>query len=141
MTSARTSLFSIRSHRALAVAGLPIGALALMAAAGRVEPSVSRVLLLLVVAPLLEEIVFRAGVHEMLCRRLGGWGSTLAVRTSNLLTALIFAAAHLAMHVELMAALTVLPALALGWIYQQQRRLAPCVAAHALLNAVWLLTA
>jgi membrane protease YdiL (CAAX protease family) len=134
-------LFSIRGRTAWPAASLAIGALALMAAAGHVEPALSRGLVLLLIAPVLEEIVFRAGMHETLCRHLGGWGSPQAVRASNVLTALAFAGAHLAVHLDLLAALTVLPALALGSIYQQQRRLMPCVAAHAALNAVWLLLA
>jgi membrane protease YdiL (CAAX protease family) len=31
-----------------------------------------------------------------------------------------------------------LPALAIGWIYQRTRRVAPCVALHAAMNALWM---
>lgn len=93
---------------------------------------------LLVIAPLLEETVLRAGLQEALLRRLalrGAAGATAA----NLGCALAFAAAHLLQRPSALAALTLLPALWLGWVYQQQRRVAPCIALHALMNAAWLL--
>ena len=93
---------------------------------------------LLVLSPLLEETVLRAGLQEALLRRLalrGAAGATAA----NLGCAFAFAAAHLLQRPSALAALTLLPALWLGWVYQQQRRVAPCIALHALMNAAWLL--
>ena len=93
---------------------------------------------LLVIAPVLEEIVLRAGLQEALLRRLalrGAAGATAA----NLGCALAFAAAHLLQRPSALAAFTLVPALWLGWVYQQQRRVAPCIALHALMNAAWLL--
>lgn len=98
------------------------------------------VVALLVIAPVLEEIVFRAGLQELLLRRLEG-RQVNAAFAANALTALAFSAAHLMVHVDLLAALTVLPALLIGRIYQLRRRIAPCIALHALFNAIWLLWA
>ncbi|MEP7297086.1 MAG: JDVT-CTERM system glutamic-type intramembrane protease [Burkholderiales bacterium] len=93
-------------------------------------------LLLLVIAPLLEETVFRAGLHEALLRRWGhSAGSVLVI---NLAVGLAFAFAHLVVRGGGLAALTLLPALVIGFIYQRQRRLAPCIVMHALFNGVWL---
>ena len=95
---------------------------------------------LVLVAPVLEETVFRAGLQEELLRnaRLRAAAGTVS---ANVFTAFAFAAAHLALQPGLLAGLTVLPALVIGVIYQRQRRIAPCIALHALFNAIWLLWA
>jgi membrane protease YdiL (CAAX protease family) len=93
---------------------------------------------LLVLAPVLEESIFRRGVHEALLRRpegVGVRGSVLA----NVATALLFALCHVALQPGALSALTLFPALVIGWIYQNTRRLAPCIVAHAALNAAWML--
>ena len=90
---------------------------------------------LLILAPTAEEIVFRAGLQEALLRRAG------TARFSNAATALVFAAAHLALRPGIAAALTLLPALACGALYARCRHVAPCIALHSLFNAIWLLGA
>ena len=92
---------------------------------------------LLLIAPVLEEIVFRAGLQEALERRLRPLAGAAAV--ANVLSACAFAAAHLAVRPGVLAGLTLIPALLLGQLYQRQRHLAPCIALHALFNAIWLL--
>lgn len=123
----RTGLWS--PFPMLALALLPIAALA-----------PAPVAVLLVFAPVAEELVFRGGLQETLLRRLNGRFAAGAL-IANVLTALAFAAAHVALNPGVLAVLTVLPALCVGWVYQQQRRLAPCIALHALFNATWLLCA
>ena len=95
---------------------------------------------LLVLSPVVEEIVFRAGLQEALLRRAG---TAAARRTwpANAITALAFATAHLLLRPGITAALTLLPALACGHLYAQRRQIAPCIALHALFNAAWLLGA
>ncbi|HRI17400.1 MAG TPA: JDVT-CTERM system glutamic-type intramembrane protease [Burkholderiaceae bacterium] len=110
---------------------LPLGGALALLAGGH-----SALATLLILAPLVEEIVFRAGLQEALLRH--------AVRPdaawiANALTALAFSAAHLALRPGVAAALTVLPALACGHLYEQRRQVAPCAALHSLFNAVWLL--
>jgi membrane protease YdiL (CAAX protease family) len=98
----------------------------------------SRWWVLVVVAPVVEEIVFRAGLQEALTQQLKQ--SVLGRLWSvNLITALVFAGAHWAMQHTPLAALTVLPALLLGWLYQRHRSLALCIFLHAGFNAIWLL--
>jgi membrane protease YdiL (CAAX protease family) len=120
-----------RLPRSAAWALLPLAAAAAFAAAvaGAVPP---RVLVLLVLAPVIEEIVFRLGLQEALLRR------GLRPALTTVLTALVFAAAHVAVRGEIAAAAVVLPALALGVLYAHTRRVLPCVALHAAMNAVWL---
>jgi hypothetical protein len=95
-------------------------------------------LLLVAFAPVVEETVFRAGLQETLLRRLPTRRAPGALGV-NVVTALAFAAAHVALHPGVLAGLTGLPALLIGRVYQQHRRLAPCIALHALCNATWLL--
>ena len=83
------------------------------------------------VAPVLEETVFRAGLQESLLRR----GASGAV--SVLLTAGLFAAAHALLRPGPWAWATAAPALLLGGVYLRGRRLWPCIALHALFNALW----
>jgi membrane protease YdiL (CAAX protease family) len=92
-----------------------------------------------VLAPVLEEVVFRHGLQATLAQRggrgpVGGRGAWLA----NGLTALVFALAHVLVQQRLEAAAVVLPALAIGWVYQRTGRLGLCVALHAAMNALWL---
>jgi membrane protease YdiL (CAAX protease family) len=97
-----------------------------------VMPSWSVVWLLLG-APVVEEVIFRLGLHQELLTRLR------SAPTANVLTALAFAMAHGLTQGTWQSLLTGLPALAIGFIYQRSRRLAPCIAVHASFNAIWLL--
>ena len=102
-------------------------------------PMGSTWLRLLVIAPVLEEVIFRRGLHEALLRmhanaRLHGTAFT------NLSTATLFSLCHFALHPGATSVLVVIPALGIGWVYQRTRCLAPCVAIHAAFNAVWLMS-
>lgn len=94
---------------------------------------------LLLVAPLLEEIVFRAGLQDALAR---AWAARAdGAELANVVTAAAFALAHMAWQDAPLSALTLGPALVIGSVYQVHERLAPCVVLHALFNALWLLAA
>ncbi len=98
-----------------------------------VEPAALATTLLL--APLLEEVVFRLGLHAALLKRLGpGW-------RANALVALAFGLAHALLRSPALGLGVLAPALAIGWVYERWRRLWPCVALHAAFNAAWLLAA
>jgi len=58
---------------------------------------------------------------------------------ANVLTAMLFALAHVVAQQRLQAWAVLLPALCMGWVYQRTGRLWLCVAVHAGMNAVWLL--
>lgn len=117
-----------------ATAALVVALMALMAL---LPPRWSTLLLL---APVAEEVLFRAGLQDALTRQLSG-RIRAAELAANGATALAFAAAHMLMHPGLRAGLTLLPALLIGWVYQQRRHLAPCIALHASFNAIWLMSA
>jgi membrane protease YdiL (CAAX protease family) len=91
----------------------------------------------IVLAPLVEEIVLRLGLQDALSRL--AW----ARRFAPALSALAFAAAHMALARDAQdlprAAATALPAWWIGARYERDRRLAPCIAWHAVFNLAWLL--
>jgi membrane protease YdiL (CAAX protease family) len=91
-----------------------------------------RVLLLVVLAPVLEEAAFRAGLHEALLAR------ACSPAAANALTALAFAALHVLVQGSWQGALVLLPALLIGAAYNRLRRVRWCVLLHAAMNAVWL---
>jgi membrane protease YdiL (CAAX protease family) len=93
-----------------------------------------RLVMLVMLAPLLEEIVLRAGLQEELLRR------GVSARTAILVSAACFGAAHVALRADAWAAAVVIPAAFIGVVYHRERRLGPCVAWHALFNALWLAT-
>lgn len=88
---------------------------------------------LLIIAPLAEETIFRAGVQDMLLRR------SVSPHTSNALTALVFALAHVLVYQNWAGLSVLLPALVMGEIYARWRRLTPCILMHSIMNACWLL--
>ena len=87
---------------------------------------------LLAGAPVVEEVIFRLGLQQELLTRLK------SAPVANALTALVFALAHGLSQGTGQSLLTLLPALALGSVYQRSRRVAPCIALHAAFNAIWL---
>jgi len=86
------------------------------------------------IAPLVEESVLRLGVQDGLSRRFPAAAPVLA--------ALVFSAAHMLFaHAPMQfvqAAATTLPAYWIGLVYRRTRRLAPCIAWHAVFNLAWL---
>ena len=114
-------------------AGTAAALLAWAAAAAALEAAgAPRVWLLLVLAPVLEEAAFRAGLHEALLARK--WSPA----TANGLTALCFALLHVAVQGSWQGALVAGPALLIGAAYNRWRRVRWCVLMHAAMNAAWL---
>jgi membrane protease YdiL (CAAX protease family) len=113
---------------------LPLAAVAMLvlvlAAAGH---GFQRLLMLLVLAPLLEETVFRAGLQEALLRR---WHRTPLL--ANAVTAAAFGLAHALARADAAAFAVALPALLIGAVYGRNGRLRQCVVLHAAMNAAWL---
>ncbi|NDY93493.1 JDVT-CTERM system glutamic-type intramembrane protease MrtJ [Ideonella livida] len=111
--------------------------LGLAAAAGllsHAQPAWTPWLSLLVLAPVLEELVFRAGLQDMLHRR--GWSPAAAV----LVATAAFTLAHgLRAGWTAMSLATAVPGLLLGGVWARWRRLPWCVGLHAAFNGLWLL--
>lgn len=127
---AQPSAASVR-HR------LPSGTVAalavvLIALAGLVGHAPWTCLLLLVIAPVLEEVVFRAGLQEWLLRR------HIRPLASAVGSAMAFALMHGLTRSWLLAAWVFVPGLVLGAVYARKRRLGPVVVLHSAMNLVWL---
>lgn len=125
-----TAQRSMPAHTARA---LRVGALLLMLAAGGAVLSpadATRAAVWLLLAPLAEEAVFRAGLQEELLRR------RVAPMIANALTAAAFGAAHAWAWQDAAGWGVAAPALLIGMVYQRHRRLGPCIALHAVMNAV-----
>jgi uncharacterized protein len=89
-------------------------------------------LLRLLVYPLLEEYVFRAGLLHWLNMRfpaLKGW-------RTNIFVSAIFAIAHLWTWPLLHGLAVFFPSLIFGWIWQRYQKLWLCVLVHAAFNAI-----
>ncbi|MCM5682205.1 JDVT-CTERM system glutamic-type intramembrane protease [Schlegelella sp. S2-27] len=127
-----------RSMPAPTARALSGGALLLMLAAGGAVLSpadATRAAVWLLLAPLAEETVFRAGLHEELLRR------RVTPRVANALTAAAFGAAHAWAWQHAAGWWVAVPALLVGIVYQRDRRLGRCIALHAVMNAVALAAA
>lgn len=95
------------------------------------SPDPAAVLRLLLLAPLLEEWVVRAGLHAWLLPRCGGPAAVLA-------SAAAFSALHLGSG-PMAAALVFWPGLAFGLAYQRWRDWRLCAVLHGASNA-WALS-
>lgn len=90
-------------------------------------------LLMLVISPVLEEVIFRLGVQTALMQR---WPQG---PTAIVLTAALFAAGHWLLSPHWLAMATALPALWLGHLFQRHRNIWLCIGLHAAMNLCWLL--
>jgi len=88
------------------------------------------ILLVSVLAPVVEEMLFRGLILRGFLARYPRWPAIVA-------SALLFGASHLNIY---QFAVGVLLGLPLGWLYERTRSLIPCIALHAAYNAcvTWL---
>ena len=132
-------LFASRAAQCAAALGALAAALALLAALPAHTAAGTALAWALIGAPLTEEIVFRTGVHEGLLRHAAARAVPWPPLVANAATALLFTAAHVGARaghgVDVATLATLLPALAIGVVYQRTRRALPCVALHAACNA------
>lgn len=88
----------------------------------------------LFVAPAIEELFFRGVVQAGLRARGGFCGRPWIAIVS---TAVGFGLAHLAFATATHSALVVVPALAIGWVYERTRSIPLCIGLHGAFNAIW----
>ena len=91
-----------------------------------------RITALLMVAPLLEELLFRGGIQEALLR------SGVKPLVANLVATLAFAMLHGVTRSWPLAVAVVVPSIVLGLVYQRGRRVTPVVALHSAMNLLWV---
>ena len=97
-------------------------------------------LMLVLVAPLTEEVIFRLGLQDWLQGQRWAQSAFCGVSLANGMASLLFAAAHLWQHSPLWSALVLPPGLVFGWCYARWRSIWPGFALHASYNAgfLWL---
>jgi membrane protease YdiL (CAAX protease family) len=136
-----------RATLALALAAGPLGALVLALLneggwPGRPPPvSLQAAILMIVAAPVLEELAFRGAVTDLvqaLLKRLAIADTSTLTRT-NVITSLAFAACHLPYQPIGMAAAVLLPSLLLGKVREVTGSVVPCMVIHAWFNACYLM--
>ncbi|WP_353215795.1 JDVT-CTERM system glutamic-type intramembrane protease MrtJ [Salinisphaera hydrothermalis] len=99
-------------------------------------PSIGALFWFVLVAPTVEEIVFRGGLQEWLLRRDAARIGPIS--RANGLASVVFAACHLIGHPPAWAAAMVLPSLLFGLFYERARRLGGPIVLHAVYNAAYL---
>lgn len=134
-------------HRLLLAAVLagPVGAAALLAltrASGTAVVTsidVRGLLFSLLIAPLAEELVFRAWMQTALGQWIAMRRQLVAgVNGANLVTSLLFAGIHAFNRPLWLAAAVLLPSLLLGGVKQRYGSVMPCVVLHSWFNACFL---
>lgn len=91
-------------------------------------------ILLALVYPVLEEIVFRGLIQDSLDRRLQAWRFGL-VSKANLITSLIFTALHFSQHPPMWAVAVFLPSLVFGHFKERHAGLVSPIILHAFYNS------
>ena len=103
--------------------------------------SLRTVFLLLLAAPVLEELAFRGALRDLCRAAMGmvGGRDDPPLTLSNLLTSIAFAACHLSHQPTLLAASLLLPSLLLGRIREVTHSLLPCILLHVWFNLCFLM--
>lgn len=124
---------------AAALAGPPGAAVAVLAGGSARADGGAALAVLLVVAPVLEETVFRGGLQAWLARQPIGRRHVVAgLDGAVLIASLAFGALHLLRGGPLLALAVLPPALVLGLVYRRCGTLGAPIALHAWYNACLL---
>lgn len=94
-----------------------------------------QMIVMVLIAPIVEEAAFRAGLQEWLLRH------RFLQAPANIATAAAFVVGHCLLRGLSVTSLAVAgPALLLGWVYGRYRSLRLCIALHMLMNLIWTTT-
>ncbi len=98
-----------------------------------------QVIVVVLIAPLLEEVVFRGGIQHWLSRWPTLAGRAMGISLANVCTSVLFSATHLINQSPLTAVAVFVPSLVFGWVFDRYARILPCVVLHGFYNAGYLL--
>ena len=90
--------------------------------------------------PVLEEFVFRGGIQPALANRPALAKSFAGISIANIITSILFAAAHLLSHSLFWSALVFIPSLVFGWARDRHNSVMSPIVLHMAYNAgfLWL---
>ena len=103
-------------------------------------PDFSRFLVVVCIAPVAEEIIFRGAIQMMFEKRFNEWEWTI-LSAPNLLTNIVFGAMHFFISFRASALLVFFPGLVFGYLREKQKSLAAPTLAHAFYNFGFILIA
>jgi uncharacterized protein len=89
---------------------------------------------LLLWGPIVEELVFRAGLQKWLVQKVSPY-------LANCIASGVFALMHYALSGNPVSLAVFVPSLFLGWVYQKTNSLAWVIGVHMLFNLIFLATA
>lgn len=112
-----------------------------MAAASGPLIAPERLLMLVLVYPVLEELAFRGALQELLHRCAWGGRTLGGLSVANGLTTLLFCAAHAVHHAPPAAALVFFPSLVFGYFRDRYRAVWPAALLHVCYNLGFFWTA
>ncbi len=97
-------------------------------------------LIVVLLYPIIEELVFRGALQEALYRRYWGSQRVGPVSIANLLTSLVFAGFHFFYHTPIWAVLVLLPSFIFGHFRDRYQHVMPSIILHVFYNAgyFWL---
>ncbi len=95
-------------------------------------------LVMVILYPLLEEIVFRGIFQPWISFRVSG--GLLGVSFANMLTSILFSISHLVYHDPIWALGTFFPSLAFGFCLERYKTLQAPIVLHCLYNAGYFIT-
>jgi membrane protease YdiL (CAAX protease family) len=87
---------------------------------------------LLLWGPVVEELVFRAGLQKWLSQKI------VSPNLANGVTSTVFALMHYALSGNLASLTVFVPSLVLGWVYQKTGSLARVIGLHTILNLTFM---
>ena len=99
------------------------------------KPALWPYLMIVLVYPVLEEIVFRGGLQSMLLARPVFKKSQCQISLANVVTSILFAAMHLINQPPLSAASVFIPSLIFGWAWERHQTLLSPMLLHVFYNA------
>lgn len=102
--------------------------------------SLSSISYVVIAYPILEEIVFRGGIQPALAAQPALARSFAGLSFANVITSVLFAAAHLLNQSLFWSALVFIPSLAFGWARDRHNTLVSPIILHMTYNAgfLWL---
>ena len=127
----------------LAAAALPVwaalGAIFGLGDADWVLTEPARFAWVVLAYPLLEELAFRGALQPWLLRYTSARRQVAGISMANVVTSVVFAAAHLFQHAPAWAAAVLIPSLAFGYVRDRFDAVAPAIVLHVFYNLGYFL--